>query len=111
MTVHTSAIDHPARRLIIALPLDYDAARPKRHHSRDGQLAVVLESHPVLDGQPHHRRANVPPRPVRHAAHPLYADADGDTKFAVDQPSLLFASYATRTLPTSAVNSMPFSQG
>jgi hypothetical protein len=23
----------------------------------------------------------------------LYADADGDTKFAVDQPSLLFASY------------------
>ena len=53
------------------------------------------------------------PSAMLHAPLPtlLYADADGDTKFAVDQPSLLFASYATRTLPTSAVNSMPFSQG
>jgi hypothetical protein len=30
----------------------------------------------------------------------LYADADGDTKFAVDQPSLLFASYHTADIDT-----------
>jgi hypothetical protein len=30
----------------------------------------------------------------------LYADADGDTKFAVDQPSLLFASYHNPDIDT-----------
>jgi hypothetical protein len=30
----------------------------------------------------------------------LYADADGDTKFAVDQPSLLFASYGNPQIAT-----------
>ena len=30
----------------------------------------------------------------------LYADADGDTKFAVDQPSLLFASYHNADIDT-----------
>jgi uncharacterized protein (DUF302 family) len=30
----------------------------------------------------------------------LYADANGDTKFAVDQPSLLFASYHQTDIDT-----------
>jgi len=39
----------------------------------------------------------------------LYADADGDTKLAVDQPSLLFASYDNPRSPASAANSTPCS--
>jgi hypothetical protein len=34
----------------------------------------------------------------------LYADPDGDTKLAVDQPSLLFASYKTPDITTVGEN-------
>ena len=56
----------------------------------------------VPDG-PHHRRTDVPPRSsvALHAtAAPAVRRRRRDTKLAVDQPSLLFASHGNPTSPT-----------
>jgi hypothetical protein len=75
----------------------FHALRDHGRHTDDGIVAVHVEFDRIPHGQPHDRRAHVPPRPVGHLHAPLrtllYADTDGDTKLAVDQPSLLFASY------------------
>jgi hypothetical protein len=47
-------------------------------------------NHTIAEGMFHHDPAVMLHAPLRTL---LYADPDGDTKLAVDQPSLLFASY------------------
>src|SRR5271163_2241649 len=43
--------------------------RPMNRYQRaDGAIPVVVESHSIPDGQPHHRRADVPPQPLSHVA-------------------------------------------
>ncbi|MFJ9843238.1 DUF302 domain-containing protein [Kitasatospora sp. NPDC101155] len=137
MTMHTTTVDHPARRLVVALPQPYDAAReqyetlvPEVDQARFFQLAswdATLELAEInapygfmryyrgdltalMAGSPSHWKATqylmgnhtIAERMFRHdpsvMLHAplrtlLYADPDGDTKLAVDQPSLLFASY------------------
>ncbi|MFI1292869.1 DUF302 domain-containing protein [Streptomyces sp. NPDC020792] len=137
MTTETAFIDHPARRLIVALPEPYDAARehyealvpevdlPRFFQMASWQatleLAEINAPHgfmryyrsditAVMAGSPSSWKATqylmgnhtIAERMFRHdpsiMVHAplrtlLYADPDGDTKLAVDQPSLLFASY------------------
>jgi hypothetical protein len=137
MTTRTTAIDYPDRRLVIALPEPYDAARdhyetlvPEADSARFYQMTswqAVLELTEI--NAPHgfmyyarmdvtalmapspwswkatqylmgnhtiaERMFRYDPSVMLHAPLRtlLYADTDGDTKLAVDQPSLLFASY------------------
>ena len=137
MTTHTTVVDHPARRLVVALPRPYDAARehyenlvPEVHLARFFQMAswqATLELAEInaphgfmryyrsdltaaMAGSPSlwkatqylmgnhtiaERMFRRDPSVMLHAPLRtlLYADPDGDTKLAVDQPSLLFASY------------------
>ncbi|MFJ6564531.1 DUF302 domain-containing protein [Streptomyces sp. NPDC091412] len=137
MTTETAFIDHPARRLVVALPDPYDAARehyealvpevdlPRFFQMASWQatleLAEINAPHgfmryyrsditAVMAGSPSSWKATqylmgnhtIAERMFRHdpsiMVHAplrtlLYADPDGDTKLAVDQPSLLFASY------------------
>ncbi len=137
MTTNTTAIDHPARRLVLALPSPYDQARehyetlvPEVDSARFFQMATwqatlelaeINAPHgfmryyrsditAVMTGSPSPWRATqylmgnhtIAERMFRHdpsvMLHAplrtlLYADPDGDTKLAIDQPSLLFASY------------------
>ena len=137
MTTHTTVIDHPSRRLVVALPAPYDEARkqyetlvPEVDLARFFQmaswqatleLAEINAPHgfmryyrgditAVMAGSPSSWKATqylmgnhtIAERMFRHdpsvMLHAplrtlLYADADGDTKLAVDQPSLLFGSY------------------
>jgi len=137
MTTHATAIDHPARRLVVALPRPYDAARehyetlvPEADLARFFQMAswqatlelaeinaphgfmryYRMDVTAVMAGSPSLWKATqylmgnhiIAERMFRHdpsvMLHAplrtlLYADPDGDTKLAVDQPSLLFASY------------------
>jgi hypothetical protein len=137
MTTRTATIDHPVRRLVIALPEPYDAARehyetlvPEADSARFYQMAswqAVIElaeinapygfmryartdftalmatspsfwqatqysmgNHTIAERMFRHDPSVMLHAPLRTL---LYADADGDTKLAVDQPSLLFASY------------------
>ncbi|MEU1628610.1 DUF302 domain-containing protein [Streptomyces sp. NPDC020096] len=137
MTMHTAVIDHPARRLVVALPRPYDAAREQyetlvpevdvarffqmaswqatlelaeinaphgfmRYYRSD--LTAVMAGSPSLWKATQYLMGNhtIAERMFRHdpsvMLHAplrtlLYADPDGDAKLAVDQPSLLFASY------------------
>jgi hypothetical protein len=137
MTTRTTAIDHPSRRLVVALPQPYDAAReryetlvPEVDFARFFQMAswqatlelaeinaphgfmryyrsdvtAVMASSPSFWKATEYLMGNhtIAERMFRHdpcvMLHAplrtlLYADADGDTKFAVDQPGLLLASY------------------
>jgi hypothetical protein len=137
MTTDTAAIDHPSRRLIVALPRPYDEAReyyetlvPEADLARFFQMAswqATLELAEInaphgfmryhqmdvtatMAGSPSFWKATqylmgnhtIAERMFRHdptvMLHVplrtlLYADPDGDTKLAVDQPSMLFASY------------------
>ncbi|MFJ2721580.1 DUF302 domain-containing protein [Streptomyces sp. NPDC087437] len=137
MTTETAFIDHPARRLVVALPDPYDTARehyealvpevdlPRFFQMASWQatleLAEINAPHgfmryyrsditAVMAGSPSSWKATqylmgnhtIAERMFRHdpsvMVHAplrtlLYADPDGDTKLAVDQPSLLFASY------------------
>jgi hypothetical protein len=137
MTTHTTVIDHPTRRLVVALPQLYDQAReqyetlvPQVDVTRFFQmaswqatreLAAINAPHgfmryyrsditAVMAGSPSLWKATqylmgnhtIAERMFRHdpsvMLHAplrtlLYADPDGDTQLAVDQPSLLFASY------------------
>jgi hypothetical protein len=137
MTTHTTAIDHPSRRLVVALPALYDEAReqyetlvPEVDFARFFQMAswqatlelaeinaphgfmryyrsdvtAVMASSPSLWKATEYLMGNHTiaermfrrdPSVMLHAPLRtlLYADPDGDTKLAVDQPSLLFNSY------------------
>jgi hypothetical protein len=137
MTTHTTAIDHPSRRLLVALPQPYDQARehyetlvPEVDFARFFQMAswqatlelaeinaphgfmryyrsdvtavmasspsfwkatqYLMGNHTIAERMFRHDPSVMLHAPLRTL---LYADADGDTKFAVDQPSLLFNSY------------------
>jgi hypothetical protein len=137
MTTHTTTIDHPTRRLIVALPQLYDQAReqyetlvPEVDVARFFQMAswqatlelaeinaphgfmryyrsdittvmagsssfwkatqYLMGNHTIAERMFRHNPAVMLHAPLRTL---LYADPDGDTKLAVDQPSLLFASY------------------
>jgi hypothetical protein len=133
----TTAIDHPSRRLVVALPALYDEAReqyetlvPEVDFARFFQMAswqatlelaeinaphgfmryyrsdvtAVMASSPSLWKATEYLMGNHTiaermfrrdPSVMLHAPLRtlLYADPDGDTKLAVDQPSLLFNSY------------------
>jgi hypothetical protein len=137
MTTHTTVIDHPSRRLVVALPAPYDEAReqyetlvPEVDLARffqmaswqatlelaeinaphgfmryyRGDITATMASSPSLWKATEYLMGNhtIAERMFRHdpsvMLHAplrtlLYADADGDTKLAVDQPSLLFGSY------------------
>ena len=137
MTTYSTAVDHPARRLVVALPLPYDAARahyeilvPEVDLARFFQMAswqatlelaeinaphgfmryyrgditaamagspslwkatqYLMGNHTIAERMFRHDPSVMLHAPLRTL---LYADPDGDTKLAVDQPSLLFASY------------------
>jgi hypothetical protein len=137
MTTHTTVIDHPSRRLVVALPAPYDEAReryetlvPEVDLARFLQMAswqstlelaeinaphgfmryyrgditatmanspslwkateYLMGNHTIAERMFRHDPSVMLHAPLRTL---LYADADGDTKLAVDQPSLLFASY------------------
>ena len=137
MTSRTSAIEHPVRRLLIALPEPYDTAREHyeilvpevdsaRFHELESWQAILdfaainaphhfmryattditqtmalspsswnataylMGNHTIAERMLRHDPSAMLHAPLRTL---LYADTDGDTKFAVDQPSLLFASY------------------
>jgi hypothetical protein len=137
MTTHNSAVDHSDRRLLIALPEPYDAAREhyetlvpaadsaRIHQMTSWQAVLELAKSQAPHGFMQYARIDIIPlmapspsrwkatqylmgnhtiaeRMCRHNPSvmlhaPLrtlqYADPDGDTQLAVDQPSLLFASY------------------
>src|ERR1700752_3075052 len=137
MTSRSAPIDHPDRRLLIALPEPYDLARehyetlvPEVDSARFFQMAswqatldlaeinaphgfmryarsdvtavmasspsfwkatqYLMGNHTIAERMFRHDPSVMLHAPLRTL---LYADADGDTKFAVDQPSLLFNSY------------------
>jgi hypothetical protein len=137
MTTYTIAVDHPSRRLVVALPAPYDEAReeyetlvPEADSTRFYQMAswratlelaeinaphgfmryarmdvtalmasspsfwkatqYLMGNHTIAERMFRHDPSVMLHAPLRTL---LYADADGDTKFAVDQPSLLFNSY------------------
>jgi hypothetical protein len=137
MTTHTTVIDHPSRRLLVALPQPYDQARehyetlvPEVDFARFAQMAswqatlelaeinaphgfmryyrsditaamassqsfwkatqYLMGNHTIAERMFRHDPSVMLHAPLRTL---LYADADSDTKLAVDQPSLLFNSY------------------
>jgi hypothetical protein len=137
MTTAITAVEHPSRRLIVALPRPYDEARevyetlvPEADLARFGQMAnwqatlelaeinaphgfmryyrgdvtaamagsgsfwkateYLMGNHTIAERMFHHDPAVMLHAPLRTL---MYADPDGDTKLAVDQPSVLFASY------------------
>jgi Domain of unknown function DUF302 len=137
MTINTIAIDHPCRRLVVALPAPYDKAReqyetlvPAVDSARFYQMAswqatlelveinapygfmryarmdvtalmasspsywkatqYLMGNHTIAERMFRHDPSVMLHAPLRTL---LYADPDGDTKFAVDQPSLLFSSF------------------
>ncbi|MFI9272190.1 DUF302 domain-containing protein [Kitasatospora sp. NPDC052896] len=137
MTTDNAVIDHPARRLVVALPQPYDTARehyetlvPETDFHRFFQMAswqatlelaeinaphgfmryhrdditalmagssspwkatqYLMGNHTIAERMFRHDPSVMLHAPLRTL---LYEDPDGDTKLAVDQPSLLFASY------------------
>ena len=137
MTTNTIAIDHPSRRLVVALPALYDEAReqyetlvPEVDLARFFQMAswqatlelaeinaphgfmryyrsdvtammassqsfwkateYLMGNHTIAERMFRHDPSVMLHAPLRTM---LYADPDGDTKLAIDQPSLLFNSY------------------
>jgi hypothetical protein len=57
----------------------------------------LMGNHTIAEGMFHHDPAVMLHAPLRTL---IYADPDGDTKLAVDQPSLLFASYDNPDITT-----------
>jgi uncharacterized protein involved in copper resistance len=137
VTSYSTVIDHPDRRLLIALPEPYDLARehyetlvPEVDSARFFQMAswqatldlaeinaphgfmryargdvtaqmasspsfwkatqYLMGNHTIAERMFRHEPSVMLHAPLRTL---LYADADGDTKLAMDQPSLLFGSY------------------
>ena len=144
MTTSNTAVDHPSRRLVIALPTLYDEAReqyetlvPEVDYARFFQMAswqatlelaeinaphgfmryyrgdvtatmagstslwkatqYLMGNHTIAERMFRHDPSVMLHAPLRTL---LYADSNGDTKFAVDQPSLLFASYHNADIDT-----------
>jgi hypothetical protein len=119
MTGRSTVIDHPARRLLIALPQPYEASReqyetlvpnidPARFHDLDSWQAVLgtveasaphgfMRYHTIAERMFRHDPSSMLHAPLRTL---LYANPDGNTKLAVDQPSLLFASYDSPDIAT-----------
>ena len=144
MTTSNTAVDHPSRRLVVALPTLYDEAReqyetlvPEVDYARFFQLAswqatlelaeinaphgfmryyrgdvtatmagspslwkatqYLMGNHTIAERMFRHDPSVMLHAPLRTL---LYADADSNTKFAVDQPSLLFASYHNTDIDT-----------
>jgi Domain of unknown function DUF302 len=142
MTTLTTAVDHPSRRLLVALPEPYDQARehyetlvPEVDFERFFQMAswqatlelaeinaphgflryyrsdvtavmasspsfwkatqYLMGNHTIAERMFRHDPSVMLHAPLRTL---LYANADGDTKFAVDQPSLVFDSYDNRDI-------------
>jgi hypothetical protein len=137
MTARSTAIDYAARRLVVALPGTYDAARehyealvPEVDSARffqmaswqatlelaeinaphgfmryyRGDITAVMAGSPSLWKATQYLMGNhtIAERMFRHDPSAmlyaplrtlLYTDADGDAQLAIDQPSLLFASY------------------
>jgi hypothetical protein len=137
MTTQSSTVDHPSRRLLVALPDSYNNVRtryetlvPEADSARFYQMAswqatldladinaphgfmryarmdvtALMASSPSFWQATHYLMGNHTiaermfrrePSVMLHA--PLrtliYVDQDGDTKLAVDQPSVLFDSY------------------
>jgi hypothetical protein len=137
MTTRTTAVDHPSRRLVVALPQNYDEARERyeslvpevdfarfsemaswqatleladinaphgfmRYYRSDITAAMsgspslwkttqyLMGNHTIAERMFRHDPSVMLHAPLRTA---LYVDPVGDTKLAVDQPSLLFDSY------------------
>jgi hypothetical protein len=137
MTTRTTAVDHPSRRLVVALPQNYDEARERyeslvpevdfarfsemaswqatlelaginaphgfmRYYRSDITAAMssapsfwkttqyLMGNHTIAERMFRHDPSVMLHAPLRTV---LYVDRDGDTKLAVDQPSLLFDSY------------------
>ncbi|WP_377273476.1 hypothetical protein [Peterkaempfera sp. SMS 1(5)a] len=137
MTTQNAVVDHPARRLVVALPDPYDAARehyetlvPEVDLARFFQMAswqatlelaeinaphgfmryfrsditavmagspslwkatqYLMGNHTIAERMCRHDPSTMLHAPLRTL---LYADPGGDTRLAVDQPSLLFTSY------------------
>ena len=144
MTTNSIAVDHPSRRLVVALPALYDESReqyetlvPEVDFARFFQMAswqatlelaeinaphgfmryyrgdvtatmagstslwkatqYLMGNHTIAERMFRHDPSVMLHAPLRTL---LYADANGDTKFAVDQPSLLFASYHNPDIDT-----------
>jgi hypothetical protein len=137
MTARTTAVDHPSRRLVVALPQTYDEARERyellvpevdsarfsemsswqatlelaeinaphgfmRYYRGDITAAMsrspsvwkttqyLMGNHTIAERMFRHDPSAMLHAPLRTV---LYVDPNGDTKLAVDQPSLLFDSY------------------
>ena len=137
MTAQSTAIDHASRRLLVALPGTYDAARehyetlvPEVDAARFFQMATwqatlelaeinaphgfmryyrsditaamagspslwkatqyLMGNHTIAELMFRHDPSVMLHAPLRTL---LYADPDGDTHLAIDQPGLSFASY------------------
>ncbi len=106
MTARTTAVDHPSRRLVVALPQTYDEAC-ERYESLVPEIdfarfSEVASSQATLELA----EINAPCGLMRYCRSDItaamsgspsfwkttYVDPDGDTRLAVDQPSLLFDS-------------------
>jgi hypothetical protein len=137
MTTQSTAVDHPSRRLVVALRGSYDDVRtryetlvPQADSARFYQMAswqatldlaeinaphgfmwyyrmdvtalmasspsfwqatqYLMGNHTIAERMFRHEPSVMLHAPLRTL---IYADPDGDTKLAVDQPSLLFNSY------------------
>jgi hypothetical protein len=137
MTTRTTVVEHPTRRLVVALPRPYDEAREQyeslvpevdlarhlraaswqaaielaesnaphgfmRYHRSDITAAMtgspsrwnatqyLMGNHIIAERMFRHDPSVMLHAPLRTL---LYTDPDGGTRLAVDQPSLLFASY------------------
>ena len=137
MTTRSTAVDHPLRRLVVALAQTYDEARERyeslvpevdfarflemaswqatlelaefnaprgfmRYYRSDITAAMsgspsswkttqyLMGNHTIAERMFRHHPSVMLHAPLRTV---LYVDPDGDTKLAVDQPSLLFDSY------------------
>ena len=144
MTTESAAVDHPSRRLVVALPDTYDNVRnhyetlvPEADSARFFQMAswqatldladinaphgfmhyfrmdvtaimaslptfwqatqYLMGNHTIAERMFRHEPSVMLHAPLRTL---IYVDPDGDTKLAVDQPSLLFESYARPEIAT-----------
>jgi hypothetical protein len=101
MTKHSTTVDHTSGHLVVALPDSYNKARtryetliPEADSARSPSfwqaIQYLMGNHTIAERMFRHEPSVMLHAPLRTL---IYADPDGDTKLAVDQPSLLFDSY------------------